>query len=105
MPTMGVFRRMLPVEPENTASPKANAPPSEASNQYPSLAAQLAEPAPSALAGAGLPSTANRAAAAAAARSARLTCDPAVSRRPFMPPSAFSRKLGGGHTRLAAVAT
>ena len=35
MPTMGLFRRMLPVDPENTASPKANTPPSEATNQYP----------------------------------------------------------------------
>ena len=32
---MGWFRRMLPVEPRNAASPKAKIPPSDATNHYP----------------------------------------------------------------------
>ena len=35
MPTMGLFRRMLPVLPWNCASPKLNTPPSLATSQYP----------------------------------------------------------------------
>src|SRR6266581_155911 len=35
MPTMGLLRRIDPVEPKNAASPKAKMPPSEATSQYP----------------------------------------------------------------------
>ena len=33
MPTMGRLRAMAPVEPRNTASPKAKMPPSDATSQ------------------------------------------------------------------------
>src|SRR5205823_10845866 len=35
IPTMGWFRRRLPVEPKKRASPKEKMPPSAATNQYP----------------------------------------------------------------------
>ena len=35
MPTIGLFRIMLPVEPWKSASPKAKTPPSLATIQYP----------------------------------------------------------------------
>ena len=35
MPTMGLLSAMLPVDPQNLASPKEKMPPSEATSQYP----------------------------------------------------------------------